>query len=80
MKIVLIKEGKPLYITNDLVCWWTVAKCLYKDTINPLHNKDFDEWRSKATIRGEKIETLLKNFNIKVWKWNEIARDWYLSE
>lgn len=80
MKTIIIYKDKPIYTSNDLVCWWTVAKCIYKNTIKPLNDKDFDEWRSRATIRGEHVEPLLKAFNVKVWKWNQVAQDWYLID
>jgi len=79
MKIIVILKGKPIYTSNGLVDWWIVSKIVYRELniLRQLDDKDFDEYRSKSTIRGESIESVLKAYDVKVWKWNEVARDWY---
>ena len=85
MKNIVTLNEKPIYASTDLIDWWLVVKSLFKNLIEnnviiePLKDKDFDEYRGFGTIRGERIETLLYAYNVKVWIYNELARDWYLK-
>lgn len=81
MKKIIILNGKPIYTSNGLIDWWIVAKIVYRELkiFKQLDDKDFEEYRSKNTIRGESIENMLKAYDVKLWFWNEVARDWYLQ-
>lgn len=78
MKVIILLDNKPIYTSTDLVDWWRVVSIIYREkSIKPLTSEDLDSWRGYARIRGKSVEEILNGYNVIVWKWNEVAQDWY---
>ncbi len=75
---IAIYNNKPFYISqNDTIDYWLLMKALFVIvTSKTLDSKDFDEYQSKHTIKGNIVADILKQHNVLIWKWSELNNDW----
>ncbi len=78
---IAIYENKPFYVSlNGTVDFYLLIKALCdvlsnSSKIEQLTDKDFDEYQSKFTIKGDSIGDWIRAYDIIIWKWNPIMND-----
>lgn len=82
MKNIITYNGKPIYTSADIIDWFLVIIALHNELTKEgtiMKVPDYDEYRLKNTFWGDTINGIFMGYDIKLWQWNQVERDWILK-